>query len=110
MGFRGWRTSSGISIHPLHEKYATATEMKPNFPFKHAFLNNTHPQNSSASLPLLLGPLVNSTHIQDQGKERDVLPESPPGARQLVLPVSVEEGTESGKSDGERQRKKHNSI
>lgn len=34
----------------------------------------------------------------DNGVEsrRDVLPESPPGARQLVPPVSVEEGTESG--------------
>lgn len=37
---------------------------------------------------------------------RGVLPESPPGARQLVPPVSVEEGTESGQSAAEEGEKK----
>lgn len=70
------------------------------------FLNNSHPQNSPASLRLSDETLGQRNPRPKSRATRDVLPESPPGARQLVPPVSVEEGTESGQSAGVEEKKK----
>lgn len=79
MGFQGWRTSPGISTHPLHERHAAATETKPNSPFKHAFLNDAHPQNSPASLRLPSGPSFNATRGQNQGQQEMSYLKAPQG-------------------------------
>lgn len=74
----------GTSTHPLHVKLHQILLQSTLFPTRHT--------------PKTLGQGTQQDTSGDNrvGSRRNVLPESPPGARQLVPPVSVEEGTESG--------------
>lgn len=84
INFWGWTTFSGISTHPLHVKSNQILLQSTLFPTRHT------------SKTLGQGTQQDTSGDNRVESRRNVLPESPPGARQLVPPVSVEEGTESG--------------